>query len=98
MNVSMQDSHNLAWKLAYAIFDLTPTPSALLLQTYISECHPAASKAVFNKRRNQSDMSREQKLAEGKDQILGTRCEYHGSILVGGKAEDVGSHPVSSTD
>ena len=80
MNISMQDSHNLAWKLAYAIFDLTPTPSALL-QTYNSERHPAASKVVFDKRWNQSDMSQEQKLAEGKDKILGTGCEYDGSIL-----------------
>lgn len=43
-------------------------------------------------------MSREQKLAEDKDQILGTAREYDGSILVGGKAEDVESHLVSSTD
>ena len=77
MNISMQDLHSLAWKLAYAIFDLTPTPSALL-QTYNSERHPAASKVVFDKPWNRSDMSREQKLAKGKDQILGTGCEYDG--------------------
>lgn len=31
MNVSMMDSYNLAWKLAYSVHGLTPTP---LLETY----------------------------------------------------------------
>lgn len=102
MNISMHDSHNLAWKLAYAMSGLAPNPSELL-QTYESERRPAASKVVFfDKRWNQSDVPREQKLLEARDQILGTGVEYDASMLVGMKAEDIKTngrtYPVSGKD
>jgi phenol 2-monooxygenase len=88
MNISMQDSHNLAWKLAHIIFGLTPNSSALL-HTYEFERRPAASRVVFfDKRWNQSDMTVEQRVLEGKDQVLGCGVEYDFSIIVGSKAED----------
>ena len=88
MNISMQDAHNLAWKLAYAISGLTPNPSALL-QTYEAERRPAASKVVFfDKRWNQSDIPRAQMIDEAKDQILGVGVEYDSNMIVGKKAED----------
>lgn len=88
MNISMQDSHNLAWKLAYAISGLTPNASALL-QTYEDERRPTASKVVFfDKRWNQSDIPREQMVNEAKDQILSVGVEYDSNMIVGKKAED----------
>ena len=98
----MQDSHSLAWKLAYTIFGLTPNPSQLL-QTYESERRPAASKVLFfDKRWNQSDMPREQKLSEAKEQILGCGVEYDTSLCIASKAEDLESagktYPVTGKD
>lgn len=101
MNISMQDPHNLAWKLAYAVSGLTPTQSQLL-QTYEAERRPAASNVVFfDKRWNQSGMSREQILEEAKDQILGCGVEYDENLVVASKVEDQGGdgerYPVSGT-
>ena len=102
MNISMQDSHALAWKLAYAILGLTPHPCALL-QTHELERQPAASKVVFfDKRWNQSAMPREQKLFEAREQILGCGLEYDASLLVGSKAEEFEAagkaYPVTGTN
>ncbi|KAJ5706824.1 hypothetical protein N7488_006625 [Penicillium malachiteum] len=50
MNVSMMDSYNLAWKLAYAIHGLTPasanTEADPLLDTYHTERHTIAQQLI----------------------------------------------------
>lgn len=50
MNVSMMDSYNLAWKLAYAIHGLTPSGSSEnpdpLLDTYHTERHTIAQQLI----------------------------------------------------
>ncbi|KAJ6014447.1 hypothetical protein N7540_009038 [Penicillium herquei] len=50
MNVSMMDSYNLAWKLAYAIHGLTPasahTETDPLLDTYHTERHTIAQQLI----------------------------------------------------
>ncbi|PYH46041.1 putative phenol monooxygenase [Aspergillus saccharolyticus JOP 1030-1] len=49
MNVSMMDSYNLAWKLAYVINGLTPTISPIpdpILATYHSERHTIAKQLI----------------------------------------------------
>ncbi|KAJ6151209.1 hypothetical protein N7470_007803 [Penicillium chermesinum] len=50
MNVSMMDSYNLAWKLAYSIHGLTPPGSAQnpdpLLGTYHTERHTVAQQLI----------------------------------------------------
>lgn len=51
MNVSMMDSYNLAWKLAYHVNGLTPTAadkssSNALLETYQIERHANAQKLI----------------------------------------------------
>lgn len=43
MNVSMMDSYNLAWKLAYCIHGVTPTP---LLETYETERRAVAQQLL----------------------------------------------------
>jgi phenol 2-monooxygenase len=101
MNISMQDSHNLAWKLAYAVLGLTPNLVELLC-TYEAERRPIASDVVFfDKRWNQSDMPREQKLKEGSDQLLGCGVEYKENLVVAAREEELGGsgakHPVSGT-
>lgn len=45
MNVSMMDSYNLAWKLAYHLNDLTPDASSLLT-SYGTERHKIASELI----------------------------------------------------
>jgi phenol 2-monooxygenase len=50
MNVSMMDSYNLAWKLAYSINGLTPTPpkgqADPILDTYHQERHTIAHQLI----------------------------------------------------
>ncbi|KAJ5640722.1 hypothetical protein N7528_000347 [Penicillium herquei] len=50
MNVSMMDSYNLAWKLAYAIHGLTPASASTeadpLLDTYHTERHTIAQQLI----------------------------------------------------
>ncbi|KAJ6008750.1 hypothetical protein N7522_003766 [Penicillium canescens] len=50
MNVSMMDSYNLAWKLAYSINGLTPTPPSgqadPILDTYHQERHTIAHQLI----------------------------------------------------
>lgn len=50
MNVSMMDSYNLAWKLAYAIHGLTPASAAQqvdpILETYNTERHTIAQQLI----------------------------------------------------
>ena len=50
MNVSMMDSYNLAWKLAYSIHGLTPKASSgqadPLLDTYHTERHTIAEQLI----------------------------------------------------
>ncbi|KAJ5600485.1 hypothetical protein N7450_001552 [Penicillium hetheringtonii] len=50
MNVSMMDSYNLAWKLAYSIHGLTPSAandkSDPILQTYHTERHTIAEELI----------------------------------------------------
>lgn len=50
MNVSMMDSYNLAWKLAYSIHGLTPASAAgrpdPLLDTYHTERHTIAQQLI----------------------------------------------------
>lgn len=50
MNVSMMDSYNLAWKLAYSIHGLTPSAEAAgpdpILDTYHKERHTIAHELI----------------------------------------------------
>jgi hypothetical protein len=47
MNVSMMDSYNLAWKLAYSINGLTPdNPTGDILDTYHTERHTIAQQLI----------------------------------------------------
>lgn len=47
MNVSMMDSYNLAWKLAYSINGLTPeNPTSDILDTYHQERHTVAQQLI----------------------------------------------------
>ncbi|KAJ5335499.1 hypothetical protein N7452_007902 [Penicillium brevicompactum] len=47
MNVSMMDSYNLAWKLAYSINGLTPaSPTGDILDTYHQERHTIAQQLI----------------------------------------------------
>jgi phenol 2-monooxygenase len=47
MNVSMMDSYNLAWKLAYSINGLTPDgPTGNILDTYHIERHTIAQQLI----------------------------------------------------
>ncbi|CAI7582019.1 unnamed protein product [Penicillium bialowiezense] len=47
MNVSMMDSYNLAWKLAYSINGLTPeNPTRDILDTYHQERHTVAQQLI----------------------------------------------------
>lgn len=97
MNISMQDAHNLAWKLAHALFSLTPHP-AQLLRTYESERRPTAEKVVFfDKRWNQSEIGREESIAEAREQVLGCGVEYDSSLLVTPSSE-LASYPITGTD
>jgi phenol 2-monooxygenase (NADPH) len=94
MKISMQDSHNLSWKLAYAFMGLTPKPCALLA-TYETESRATASKVVFfDKRWNQSDVPQEQKILEAKEQIFRCGAEYESSLIVEAKAEDEGNDKI----
>jgi hypothetical protein len=101
MNVSMQDSYNLGWKLAHALLGLVPDPAALI-HTYESERRSEASKLVFFDRRwNQSHIELADKLHELKQQILGCGVEYNPSILVSKEPANCAgqdTHPVTGTE
>ncbi|OCL06696.1 putative phenol monooxygenase [Glonium stellatum] len=82
MNVSIQDSHNLSWKLALSILGLNPDNTALL-NSYESERHPNARDLVyFDKRWNQEGLSREEKFEDMKQFVLGCGVEYQPGLLV----------------
>lgn len=60
MNVSIQDSYNLAWKLAYTIFGVDASDGeSKLLDSYEEERLPNARNLIaFEKRMNQEGLTR----------------------------------------
>ncbi|PVH82377.1 phenol monooxygenase [Cadophora sp. DSE1049] len=75
MNVSIQDSYNLAWKLAYTIFGLAENGTKLL-GSYEEERLPNARNLIdFDKRMNQGILT-EDKMAEMKQFSTGCGIEY----------------------
>ena len=71
----MQDSYNLAWKLAHSLFGLCPDSTALL-RTYETERRMWAERVVFfDKRWNQEGVPLEQMYAEMAGQVTGTGIE-----------------------
>lgn len=75
MNVSMQDSYNLAWKLAHTIFGLAENGTKLL-DSYEEERLPNARNLIdFDKRMNQGTFT-EDKMAEMKQFSTSCGIEY----------------------
>ncbi|OJJ43909.1 hypothetical protein ASPZODRAFT_2113935 [Penicilliopsis zonata CBS 506.65] len=95
MNVSMMDSHNLAWKLAYAVHDLSANANAML-DTYHSERHRIAQDLIAFDRSISSMFSGQidplhggitheqfqQVFSTGNGLTTGCGVEYGGSCLV----------------
>ncbi|CAD0115127.1 unnamed protein product, partial [Aureobasidium uvarum] len=102
MNVSMQDSHNLIWKIATAI----RTQNRDILATYTSE-RMAVAKELIHKDRAMSDFychgpsassARYQEFREDfRDFVSGVTVEYSPSLLVC-EAEDITNHTSNAED
>jgi 2-polyprenyl-6-methoxyphenol hydroxylase-like FAD-dependent oxidoreductase len=84
MNVSVQDSYNLAWKLAYNILGIDASDAgSKLLDSYEEERLPNARNLVtFDKRMNQEGRTREEKWAELKQFSMGCGVEYGEGLCV----------------
>lgn len=82
MNISMQDTYYLSWRLAYAVLGLSSNPSGLL-QTYEDERRPWAQRVVTSdKRWNQGKYSWQEIVGEMREQVLGCGIEEAPSLLV----------------
>lgn len=113
MNVSMMDSYNLAWKLIYSIYGLTPDPEALL-DTYHSERHTIAQQLIDFDRTFSSMFSGQMGSEDGNQGLTheefqtvfstgngftsGCGIEYPESLLVSRTLEKEGKDPIQGTD
>ncbi|CZR62721.1 related to phenol monooxygenase [Phialocephala subalpina] len=84
MNVSMQDSFNLAWKLAYSIFGIDASDGgSKLLDSYEEERLPNARNLIaFDKRMNQEGLAMKEKWAEMKQFVVSCGVEYGEGLCV----------------
>ncbi|OJJ85149.1 putative phenol monooxygenase [Aspergillus glaucus CBS 516.65] len=113
MNVSMMDSYNLAWKLIYSIYGLTPDPEALL-DTYHSERHTIAQQLIDFDRTFSSMFSGQMGSEDGNQGLTheefqtvfstgngftsGCGIEYPESLLVNRTLEKERKDPIQGTD
>lgn len=114
MNVSMMDSYNLAWKLIYSIYGLTPDPETLL-DTYYSERHTVAQQLIDFDRTFSSMFSGKMGSEEdgvngltheefetvfrtGNGFTSGCGIEYPESSIVNRTLENDGKNPIQGTD
>ena len=113
MNVSMMDSYNLAWKLIYSIYGLTPNPGALL-DTYHSERHTIAQQLIDFDRTFSSMFSGQMGSEDGNQGLTheefqtvfstgngftsGCGIEYPESLLVNRTLEKEVNDPIHGTD
>lgn len=88
MNVSIQDSHNLAWKLAYTVLGLNSSKTGLL-ESYQEERLPNAKELIaFDGRMNQEGRSPAEKFADMKHFATSCGIEYGEGSCVSRKEFD----------
>ncbi|KAE8330329.1 FAD binding domain-containing protein [Aspergillus sergii] len=79
MNVSMMDSYNLSWKLAYSVLGLTPQATSLpnsnpILETYHTERFSVAQELIHFDRKYSTMFSRERDIT--------SRCNSHRNVAL----------------
>lgn len=84
MNVSIQDSYNMAWKLAYTILGLSASDEdPKLLNSYEEERLPNARNLIsFDRAMNQENRSMEQKMGLMKQFATSCGVEYEEGLCV----------------
>lgn len=88
MNVSMQDSHNLAWKLAYTVLGLDSSEGNLL-KSYEEERLPNARDLIaFDGRMNQEERTPMEKIADMRHFSIGAGIQYQVGTCVSRKEFD----------